>query len=388
MFYGEKLRAVRELNGESRKQLATELSITEQAVWQFESEDQIPRIEILNQLREKMHVTPQFLFTPLNLKPVVDQTRVAYRAKNHESRKLARMETRYLDFADGLVNYFEKFLTTPDTPFAQIQRESIAMQTTPLDDGQINQVADFVRSRLQVKHDRDLMSILELAGIYITEKALGADIDAYSTQTADGRPWIVMSTEKKSAVRRNFDLAHELGHLVLHTNIDFDALNSADYKMVEKQAHQFAADFLLPEAEFRQDYALIGRHSNPDSYVALKQKYHVSIVAMAMRAYSLGMMSYQEYRYFFGRLNKLGYKNQEPLDDQLVPVRPGRIKALIELLFDHQVLTVDDLTQRLHILPAFVEKLFALDDDFFDRYMTKKPVFYTSDNVIPMHPQA
>lgn len=388
MFYGEKLRAVRELNGESRKQLATELGITEQAVWQFESEDQIPRIEILNQLREKMHVTPQFLFTPLNLKPVVDQTRVAYRAKNHESRKLARMETRYLDFADGLVNYFEKFLTTPDTPFAQIQRESIAMQTTPLDNGQINQVADFVRSRLQVKHDRDLMSILELAGIYITEKALGADIDAYSTQTADGRPWIVMSTEKKSAVRRNFDLAHELGHLVLHTHIDFDALNPADYIMVEKQAHQFAADFLLPEAEFRQDYALIGRHSNPDSYVALKQKYHVSIVAMGMRAYSLGLMSYQEYRYFFGRLNKLGYKNQEPLDDQLVPVRPGRIKALIALLFDHEVLTVDDLKQRLHILPAFVVKLFALDDDFFDRYTTKKPVFYTSDNVIPMHPQA
>ena len=197
-----------------------------------------------------------------------------------------------------------------------------------------------------------------------------------------------MSTEKKSAVRRNFDLAHELGHLVLHTHIDFDALNPADYKMVEKQAHQFAADFLLPEAEFRRDYALIGRHSNPDSYIALKQKYHVSIVAMAMRAYSLGLMSYQEYRYFFGRLNKLGYKNQEPLDDQLVPVRPGRIKALIALLFDHDVLTVDDLTQRLHILPAFVVKLFALDADFFDRYTTKKPVFYTSDNVIPMHPQA
>lgn len=105
---------------------------------------------------------------------------------------------------------------------------------------------------------------------------------------------------------------------------------------------------------------------------------------MAMRAYSLGLMSYQEYRYFFGRLNKLGYKNQEPLDDQLVPVRPGRIKAMIELLFDHRVLTVDDLTQRLHVLPDFIVKLFALDADFFDRYAPAKPVFYHSDNVIPI----
>ena len=352
------------------------------------SGEQTPRIELLNQLRTKMNRTPQFLFTPLNLQAVVDQTRVAYRAKNRDSRKLARMETRYLDFADGLVNYFEQFLTTPDTAFAQIQQESMALQTTPLDDAQINQVAAFVRNRLHVKNNRDLMSILELAGIYITEKSLGADIDAYSTQTSDGRPWIVMSTEKKSAVRRNFDLAHELGHLMLHTQIDFEALSSADYKIIEKQAHQFAADFLLPETEFRRDYALITRRSNPDSYVALKQKYHVSIVAMAMRAYSLGLMSYQEYRYFFGRLNKLGYKNQEPLDDELVPVRPGRIKALIELLFDHEVLTVAVLTQRLHILPAFVVRLFALDTDFFARYTAKKPVFYTGDNVIAMRPRA
>ncbi|WP_125710957.1 ImmA/IrrE family metallo-endopeptidase [Lacticaseibacillus porcinae] len=189
-------------------------------------------------------------------------------------------------------------------------------------------------------------------------------------------------------MRHNFDLAHELGHLVLHTQVDFEALSAPDYKMIEKQAHQFASAFLLPEREFRDDYALIRRHSNPDSYVALKQKYQVSIVAMAMRAYALGLMSYQEYRYFFGRLNKLGYKNQEPLDDELVPVRPGRIRSLIKLLFDHHVLTVDDLTQRLNILPAFVVKLFALDEDFFEPYMNTKLVFYHADNVIPLHPKS
>lgn len=193
----------------------------------------------------------QFLFTPLKLNAVVDQTRVAYRAKNRESRKLARMETRYLDFADGLVNYFEHFLTKPQTPFAHIQLHSIAMQTRPLDGKQIQRVATYVRQQLKLQNNRDLMSIMELSGIYITEKSLGSDIDAYSTRTTDGRPWIVMSTEKKSAVRRNFDLAHELGHLVLHTHIDFEALSAASYKVIEKQAHQFAADLLLLEAEFR-----------------------------------------------------------------------------------------------------------------------------------------
>mgnify|MGYP004474404265 CR=1 FL=1 len=71
-----------------------------------------------------------------------------------------------------------------------------------------------------------------------------------------------------------------------------------------------------------------------------------------------------------------------------MPVRPGRIKALIELLFDHDVLAVADLTQQWHILPAFVVRLFALDADFFDRYTAKKPIFYTGDNVIAMRLQA
>ena len=56
------------------------------------------------------------------------------------------------------------------------------------------------------------MAKLEQVGIYIVEKDLGVHIDAYSTITDNGHAWIVLGSIKKSAVRRNFDLAHELGH--------------------------------------------------------------------------------------------------------------------------------------------------------------------------------
>lgn len=66
MFYGEKMKEIRELNGLSRKELAEKLEITEQAVWQYENEKVLPRIEILNKLREFFDVeTRYFLRRPI-----------------------------------------------------------------------------------------------------------------------------------------------------------------------------------------------------------------------------------------------------------------------------------------------------------------------------------
>ena len=63
MFYGEKLSSLRELNGLSRKDLADQLSITEQAVWQYETDSILPRIEVLNQLRSLFHVDTKYFFS-------------------------------------------------------------------------------------------------------------------------------------------------------------------------------------------------------------------------------------------------------------------------------------------------------------------------------------
>ena len=66
MFYGEKLSSLRELNGLSRKELADKLNISEQAVWQYENDSTIPRIEVLNQLRNLFCVETRY-FSPLDI---------------------------------------------------------------------------------------------------------------------------------------------------------------------------------------------------------------------------------------------------------------------------------------------------------------------------------
>ncbi len=140
-------------------------------------------------------------------------------------------------------------------------------------DQRITQTANLARKFIRLQHNKDLMYALEMSGIYIVEKNLGPEIDAYSTITDDGRSFIILGNIKKSAVRRNFDLAHELGHLLLHTTVDMDTLTRQEHKQIEQQANEFASDFLLPEAEFKRDFAELPRHSNPDYYIEMKRKY-------------------------------------------------------------------------------------------------------------------
>lgn len=382
MFIGSKLKALRELNGYTRKDLSVQIGVTEQAVWQYETENVMPKIEILNALQQIFNVDMAFLVNGNAPKHVVHEAKIAFRTTDRSSRKKTKLEARYLDFADGLTSYFEKFVSVRPAGFDKLQQMVQTKLSGTNNLTKIREVAKIARQFLGLQDNHDLMAKLEQVGIYIVEKDLGVHIDAYSTITDNGHAWIVLGSIKKSAVRRNFDLAHELGHLPLHGAIDFDELTAAEYKQIEHEAHTFAAEFLLPIEDLTADFKKLYRRSNPDYYLDLKRKYLVSIVAMAMHAYALGLMSYQEQRYFFGQRSKKGYKIMEPLDDQLVPVRPGKIRALITLLFNQQVLTLRDLSRHLHVRPTFIAQLFALEPDFFTKYQPQHS-YANMQNVIP-----
>lgn len=386
MFFGEKLVNLRELNGMSRKNLADKLLISEQAVWQYETKDVIPKIEVLNQIRNLFNVESKYFFENGELQRSVDESQVAYRSKDRDSRKKTRLELRFLDFQNYYLDVFEQTLKLPQSTISDLQKrvQNYIEKNPEMARNQlIETVAKGSRKVLKVTDNRDLMYVLERSGIYIVEKDLGATIDAYSASTSE-RTFIVLGNIKKSAVRRNFDLAHELGHILLHVDIDMAILDKSEVDELESEANAFAGAFLLPQEQFTQDFQQLTRKSNPDFYLDLKQKYAVSIAAMELRAYHLGLMSYQEHRYFWGKLSKLGYKNLEPLDDKLVPLKPGKIRALVKLVLDHQLISAKEFFEQQHILPNFLVKLFSLDDHFFDQYLDESPKYFNEDSIISM----
>lgn len=55
-------------------------------------------------------------------------------------------------------------------------------------------------------------------------------------------------------VKIQFDIAHELGHILLHNWYeDLECIDKEDFLKMEMQAHAFALAFFLPEKEFIED---------------------------------------------------------------------------------------------------------------------------------------
>lgn len=386
-FVGENVHQLRELNGLSRKELADILHITEQAVWQYENNKTFPNINIFNKLCALFNVDYQYFFveSPITSN-VTNEEHIAYRADDRKSRKKTKFELRYLDFLSYYIDYFESFLKVPKGVISSLQTKAEQIMYSSDDRAeQINKISKMVRKKLRLTDNRKLMVSLEQSGIYILEKKnLGHTIDAYSTITNKGRPFIVLGTYRKSAVRRTFDLAHELGHIVLHKNVDMETLENNEYRTIEREANDFASDLLMPKNSFIKDFEQIGKPSNPLAYLYLKRKYYVSIAALELRAYKLGLLNYQQNRYFYAKMHKLGYIKEEPLDNKWSPIKPGKIRAMMDTVFDNGLLNVSDISNSMHVNTVFLINLFDLNDLYFDKYKEDSKRYYSVNNIIDL----
>lgn len=385
MFFGEKLESVRNLQGFSRKEIATRLAVSEQTIWQYENGYIEPKFETINQLKDIFDVTPQFFYSKEFVTEVSDINYIAYRADDRKYRKKANTETEYIDYVNHFLKVFENCLNKKSLKIDQLRELSEKMMY--VNSRSLEEIAELAREYLNVSKNQELLYKLEIAGITILEKNMGNNVDAYSTWTSDNRPIIILGSVRKSSVRRNFDLAHELGHLLLHSKIKMDELTKDEYRKIEQEANAFASFFLLPEEEFVHDFSKLKKKSNPNSYLAMKLKYHVSIIALEYRAYKLGLLTFEENRYFYASLNRLGMRQVEPYDDELPIIKPGKIRALFDMVLKNNLLYLNDLVYEYHVKPSFLENIFNLETDFFDKYELDTTEKYYESNVIDIFPK-
>lgn len=385
MFYGEKLKQLRELNGFSRRDLGNKLEVSEQAIGQYENDQATPRLDVLNKLPALFKVTSNFFNSPSFVKEnVITEGAIAYRTKDRSSQKKITDELEYISYAKFFIDYFDSFVTSNIGGFNELMKRVINFTNSNID-LRIEKIAEVAKNFLSLTDNRLLMSKLEQSGITILEKDLGLRVDAYSGFTKDGEPYIVLGNIKKTAVRRNFDLAHELGHLLLHSYIIMTDLTDKEHTVIENQANLFASAFLLPRSEFICDFRKISHNTNPDSYIDLKKKYLVSIAALEYRAYKLHLLSYQQNRYFWSQMTKKQYRVFEPLDDKIVPVKPGKLRSLLSFLLENKLITIDSISKRFGITKEFLINLFDLKSDFFDKYAKTKSEIKSKSNLIDLN---
>jgi Zn-dependent peptidase ImmA (M78 family) len=93
----------------------------------------------------------------------------------------------------------------------------------------------------------NLVQLAESRGIRVLGLPKAAEaVDAFSVWS-EGFPYVFVC-RAKSPERARFDLAHEIGHLILHSRSG--AVDSR--KGVEREADQFASAFLMPDDSLKR----------------------------------------------------------------------------------------------------------------------------------------
>jgi len=195
---------------------------------------------------------------------------------------------------------------------------------------------------------KNIVHLLESKGIRVFSLAENCvEVDAYSVWRGT-RPFIFINTGK-SGERRRFDAVHELAHLVLHRHATPNGLEA------EKEAHAFAAAFLMPTASIKAAGRVV---PTLDFIIEQKRKWIVSAAAMTMRLHNLGMLTYYHYNRLFVELSSKGYRTTEPFSVKPETSQVWK-KVFSELRGDG--LGVQGLADRL-LLPAeeIVKLVFGL----------------------------
>lgn len=340
----------------SQVQLAAMVGVSPATISKWKSGQQAPEAEALENLSKVINVSSEW-FT----RPVPEKVSLPLFRSNASAHVAARamLEAR-LEWTQDIVLAMSEFVDFPE----------VTLPTRSFKDPQQITNADIEDAACECRDMwglgrraiPDLAMAVEGAGVILVREETGiAPIEGLSAWShVLQRPLILLSADKDNGFRSRFDLAHELGHLILHKGID-RSTDPDRYKLMESQAHRFAGAFLLPAESFAAD---VRTPVTLDSLLLLKQRWGVSVAAMIMRLESLKIIDSDAKMLLFKRRSARWGAKSEPGDDTRVPEQPRLLKRTIELLASSGVMPLEAVAGYIGLAANDVEKLTGLPEHY------------------------
>lgn len=359
-FNGARIKKARLYNGLTVEELAQKIGVSKQAVSQYENDQVELPLEKLFLFSNILKFPVDYFFQSdfANVKIGTTYFRALLRTNSKiRTQQETRLEhigiiysflNQYVDFPELDLPIFEKELSPKEAAIEL--RNYWGLGNGPID---------------------NITQLLESKGILITALETSTDdVDAFGQRECiNGKEifFIAVSKETHSAVRFQFDIAHELGHIILHEwSENLELLDRDQFKAKEKEANDFASEFLLPSSAYIND--VINIQNKIESYLPLKRKWKASIGAMAYKNRELGVISQRQYQYLLSIMNKKNIRINEPLDDILPIPLPSMFDDAVSLLLEEQVFTPASFVDSLSIYGlsmnySEIEKLLNLPKD-------------------------
>lgn len=234
-------------------------------------------------------------------------------------------------------------------------------------DEEIEAIAEKVRQHFGLGWGpiSNVIRLLEVKGVSVCRiEFTGEDVEAFSYWSGE-RPFIFLASDKNSAARSRFDVAHELGHLCLHSWVSAAEIeDSSRLKQIEAEANRFAGAFLLPRRSFPNEVY----SSRAESFVPLKQRWKVAIQAMIYRCKDLGLFDDRQITNLWKQISYKKWRTNEPLDGYggLVLEKPTLLATIAELVMSSGRSVVDDICSRLAFSPSIIEQMWGLSPQSLD----------------------
>jgi len=305
----------------TQEELADKLGITQAALSRYENDLRDPDDDMVDRLGDALGVTSDFLRHEFRMRGAIAADAHMRRQKTTKPSDWKRIEARLNALRMHSSYLLERVPLRPQNHVIQIDPD----EHTPVESASMLRAA----WRMPIGPVRNLIRWVESAGIIIVEEDFGTHrIDGMSQWAGDHA--VIILNAALPTDRKRLTVAHELGHLVLHTSyVDIG---------VEEQANQFAAEFLMPEHVITPQLTSLALGKLAD----LKLEWGVSMQAVFERAYRLGKATAEERQKFYRQMNTRGWKTREPNSDLLPPETP-ELAASVGRHLDESGLTEQEI---------------------------------------------
>jgi Zn-dependent peptidase ImmA (M78 family)/DNA-binding XRE family transcriptional regulator len=290
----------RDARAMTQAELAERLGLSQATVSKFETGLNDPPEGFVEELSRVLGFPVPFFYEPgrpYGLPPFHYRRRKKLSAKTL-ARIVAEMNIRRIHVSKLLVSFgwnTNRFI--PEIDPDEYRGKGKAALTT-------EEIARLVREMWMLPKGPipNMIDLLESNGGIVIPCDFGTDLLDAMSQRIDGMPVLFFVNINAPTDRLRHTLAHELGHMLLHT-----VTVKSDEEM-EDEAVAFAGAFLLPADEIRPQL----RRFDLRQLANLKHYWKVSMAAIAVRAERLRLITPYQSKMFWIEMGNLGYRKWEP----------------------------------------------------------------------------
>lgn len=350
-FNGQRLRDALQFRGKKMADLSRGTGISRQSLSLYANEENVPPYENVQKIAKNLDFPSEYFLSEDICTTVTTNT--YFRSQSAAKKKEQNAQEKKLEYTakmyEILLNYVDfpaLRLTLPMGIYADVD-EVVNADPEEVQE-KIEKLTLSLRKAWGIGNGpiENMQFLLESNGIVVTGfRNVDDKIDAFSqkvhVKNGDSVYIVALALGKKPRERLRFDMAHELGHIMMHNwDESNEDLNRDEFNAIERQANMFASAFLLPRESFGKMVSPYA--TNIEFYRSLKKKWGVSMQAMMYRARQLDIISVNQFQYMMRQISQKGWRTHEPGDV------PGKLNSTIfqgaiDVLFDGGYLNTREL---------------------------------------------